>query len=91
MLNAEREVWAQEKARSQQALRSAEAELARLNEEISKDTGTPRIPLSSRESDTDEITWPRSKVGSEWPDCSPVVSVCDGEVMGDGSVMLLNT
>ena len=83
MLNTEREMWAQERARSQQALRSAEAELARLREEISKDIGTPRIPVSSHESDTDEITWPRSKVGSVWPNCNPVASVSIRNVMGD--------
>lgn len=62
MLNAERERWAQEKARSQQALRSAEAEVARLREEVSKDAPT-RIPVSGHESDTEEVTWPRAKVG----------------------------
>ena len=62
VLNAEREKWAQEKARSQQALRSAEVELARLKEEASKDTAL-RIPVSGHESYTDEITWPRAKVG----------------------------
>ena len=63
VLNAEREKWAQEKARSQQALRSAEAELARLREETMKDA-VPHIPVSGHESDTEEITWPRAKVGS---------------------------
>lgn len=62
VLNAEREKWAQEKARSQQALRSAEVELARLKEEASKDTA-PRIPVGGHESATEEITWPRAKVG----------------------------
>ena len=62
VLKAEREKWAQEKARSQQALRSAEVELARLKEEVSKDTA-PRIPVGGHESDTEEITWPRAKVG----------------------------
>ena len=62
VLHAEREKWAQEKARSQQALRSAEAELARLREEASKDVA-PRLPVSGHESDTEEITWPRAKVG----------------------------
>jgi len=61
VLNAEREKWAQEKARSQQALRSAEAELARLREEASKDA-VPPIPVSGHESDTEEITWPRAKI-----------------------------
>ena len=55
-------MWAQEKARSQQALRSAEAEVARLREEAIKDAPT-RIPVSGHESDTEEITWPRAKVG----------------------------
>ena len=63
VLNAEREKWAQEKARSQEALRSAEAELARLREEASKDA-FPHIPVSGHESDAEEITWPRAKVGS---------------------------
>ena len=67
VLNAEREKWAQEKARSQQALRSAEAELARLKEEASKDA-VPRIPVSGHESDTEEITWPRAKVMIVLPD-----------------------
>ena len=62
VLHAEREKWAQEKARSQQALRSAEAEVARLREEASKDSA-PRIPVNSHKSDTEEITWPCAKVG----------------------------
>ena len=55
-------MWAQEKARSQQALRLAEAELARLREENSKEPAM-RIPVSSHGSDTEEVTWPRAKVG----------------------------
>lgn len=61
MLKAEREMWAQEKAESQQALRAAHSELSRLREEASKDAAT-RLPASGHESDTDDITWPRAKV-----------------------------
>ena len=55
-------MWAQEKAQSQQALRAAQVELARLREEVSKEAAA-RIPVSGHESDTDETTWPRAKVG----------------------------
>ena len=46
---------------SQQALRAAQVEQSRLREELNKDAAT-RIPVSSHESDSDEITWPRAKV-----------------------------
>lgn len=78
VLNAEREKWALEKARSQQALRSAEAELARLREEASKDD-VPRIPVSGHESDTEETVWPRAKVGTlyhEYFSCVYELSDC---------------
>lgn len=63
MLNAEREMWAQEKEEFQRALSAAQAELSRVREELSKDAAT-RVPVSGHESDTDETTWPRAKVGS---------------------------
>lgn len=72
MLNTERELWAQEKAESQQALRAAQAELARLREEVNKETAA-RIPVSGHESDADESTWPRAKVGvlfDKWLPCT---------------------
>lgn len=62
VLKSEREIWGREKMESQQALRAAQVELSRLREELNKEAAT-RIPVSSHESDTDEITWPRAKVG----------------------------
>lgn len=55
-------MWAQEKAESQQALRAAQTELSRLREEANKEAAA-RVPVSGRESETEEATWPRAKVG----------------------------
>ena len=62
VLNAEREMWAQEKEEFQQALSAAQAELSRVREELSKEPAA-FVPVSGHESDTDETTWPRAKVG----------------------------
>ena len=62
VLKTERETWAREKTESQQALRTAQIELLRLKEELSKEAVT-RAPVSGNEPVTEEITWPRAKVG----------------------------
>ena len=50
MLNAEREMWAQEKEEFQKALSAAKVELSRLGEELRKEPAS-RVRVSGHESD----------------------------------------